>query len=67
MVEEWWLSTERMTVWVKVYRTTIVDTSPIVKKFRKQPFGNILAWMSKQPGFKAKRLKPWCDDRKEGG
>lgn len=57
-----------MTVGVDVgFNGVIVDGAPNIKKFIGQPFANLLVWIRKQPGFRAKRLKAWDAKRKKGG
>ena len=48
------VSSEKLTASVDVtmeYPWTIVHGAPILRKFKGQPLANLLAWMSKQPGF----------------
>lgn len=53
MNDRWvWLSTERMTVVVRVDDDGIIKvTPPIVRKFLGQPVDNLIGWMKQQPGF----------------
>lgn len=46
-----WMSTERMTVQVRVEDGVVVSTPPIVRKFVGQPIENLQRWLSKQPGY----------------
>lgn len=51
MSEWYWLSSENMTIAVRVDNGTIMITPPIVKVFKYQPINNLIRWMKKQPGF----------------
>ncbi len=55
--EFWSFSTSRMTVGVTVREGRVLDTPPVVAKFRGQPVSNLRRWMQKQPGYLEKRLK----------
>lgn len=49
MKTAWWLSTNRMTVGVTTNsEDIIVETAPIVYKFKGQPLTSLLRWLSKQ-------------------
>lgn len=52
----WYLSTERMTVAVRLTDGIVVEAPPIVRRFLGQPSRNLGAWLRKQPGFVAERL-----------
>jgi hypothetical protein len=47
----YWLSTERMTVAVRIERTKVVDAPPIVRKFIGQRALNLIRWLASQDGF----------------
>ena len=44
MTGEYWFSCKQFTGWVKVVKTQIVDTCPIVKVFKGQSFWNLANW-----------------------
>ena len=54
---EFWLSTNRMTIWVKSENGIIVDAAPIARRFIGQPGKNLQAWLRKQGGFQWAELK----------
>lgn len=56
-----WLSTEKMTVLVRVDNDVIVEAPPVVRKFVGQRFSNLTNWMNKQPGFRGK----WLSSKRE--
>lgn len=58
---EWWLSTNRMTFWVRVENGFVVDTAPIAKKFRGQPFSNLEGWLRRQGGYRKEKLDELLD------
>lgn len=55
----WWLSTYRMTVYIKVKegKNIIIESSPIVFKFIGQECFYLKKWLEKQGGLKIYRLK----------
>lgn len=56
-MQHWyWLSSFKMTVGVKVENGIIVDAAPIVKKFLGSELKRLVAWMTKQGGFKLEKL-----------
>jgi hypothetical protein len=55
-MSEWWLSTDRMTIWVLEDGGIIEDAAPIVRRFTGQHISNLRAWLRKQGGFKEKQL-----------
>ncbi len=60
---DYWLSSEKMTVLVKTDENeTIIDSPPIVKRFRGQAIRNLVRWMRTQGGFRAEVLN---GDKKE--
>lgn len=54
----YWLTTERMTVAVRVIDTRVVEAPPIVRKFVGQPALNLIRWLAHQPGFASSYLGP---------
>lgn len=52
MVEEWWFSSDKMTVSVSVENGIIVATAPITRKFIGQPLDNLVRWMRSLGGFR---------------
>jgi len=40
-----WLSNKRMTVFAQINNETIMDTSPIIRKFKGQKIANLVNWM----------------------
>jgi len=56
-MREWWLSSRRMTIWVKTRNGKIIDSAPIARKFRGQHLSNLARWMDRQGGFKYRRLR----------
>lgn len=62
-LREIYLSTERMTVWVRVRghgwgSARIVDAAPIVHGFVGQSIGALLAWLGQQGGLRTCGLTP---------
>lgn len=59
MTQWYWVSTVRMTCAVAVDTRTslIIDTAPILWKFRGQPLDNLLRWMGRQSGFTLVQLE----------
>lgn len=55
-MQEWWLSTEKMTVYAKVVQGRVVETSPIINVFLGQPLDNLRRWLRRQGGFRQKEL-----------
>jgi len=53
---EWWMSTEKMTVRVKVRAGMVIEAAPIVRCFVGKPFSALIVWMRRQAGFKMERL-----------
>jgi len=52
----WWLSSNAMTLAVKVNRQAIIiQAPPIAQKFVGQHFNNLTNWMGKQRGFKMRK------------
>jgi len=53
----YWVSSKKMTISVDVdAEDIIIDTPPIVQKFKGQPLDNLIRWMKKQGGFRIKRM-----------
>jgi hypothetical protein len=53
-----WLSSKKMTIGVDTdEKGIIIDSAPIVRKFRGQHIKNLVSWMRRQGGFKAKRIE----------
>ncbi len=48
---EFWFSTFRMTVWVRVRDGRVVDCAPVVRKFIGQPAKNLVNWLRQHGGF----------------
>ena len=53
---EWWMSSERITCWVKTEGHRIVAAAPILRGFIGQPMSNLEAWMRCQGGFRKERI-----------
>lgn len=47
-----YLSSKRMTVAVRSKAGVVCEAPPIVRRFIGQPLGDLMGWMSKQPGFR---------------
>jgi hypothetical protein len=54
----WWLTSKRMTITVRTLDNMIVQTPPIVRKFRGAPISNLTRWMHTQGGFYCKIYPP---------
>ncbi len=54
---DWWISTDKMAMWVRTSLGVIVDCAPIIQHFRGQRFSNLLRWITKQKGFTIKKLR----------
>ncbi len=52
MITHRWLSSVKMTIYVRTDSGTVVHAAPIARKFIGQPYGNLIRWMQKQGGFK---------------
>jgi hypothetical protein len=55
-VENWQLSSRRMTVFVATENKVITDAAPVVRKFVGQPIDNLELWLSRQGGFERRQL-----------
>lgn len=56
-ISSWWLSTEKMTVYVETdANDRIINAAPIVNRFIGQPLDNLLGWLSRQGGLRKSRL-----------
>lgn len=47
-----WISTPRFTVFVTVKDSFIVDTAPILYRFKGQPFTNLYQWLGRKFEFR---------------
>jgi hypothetical protein len=50
------MSTEKMTVRVKVRAGMVIEAAPIVRCFVGKPFSALIVWMRRQAGFNMERL-----------
>ena len=51
MIKWYYLSNRKYTVAVKVRNGWIIDSPPIVRKFRGQTINNLINWMRRFKGF----------------
>jgi len=57
LMRSFWLSSRKMTMGVDTDdKGIIINSAPIVRKFKGQHIKNLVKWMKKQGGFKAKEL-----------
>ncbi len=42
---DYWVSSRKGTCWVKIERGVVKDTSNLWKRFKGQPFGNLVRWL----------------------
>lgn len=58
--EEYEVSNKRMTGLVVIdEKGTIVDVAPVFHRFKGQPFGNIVRWLSKMGETHVYKLRKW--------
>ena len=50
------MSSEKMTIYVRVEYGIIATAPPIARKFIGQPLGNLKRWMEKQGGYRENRI-----------
>jgi len=56
--QELWLSSLRMTVWVRVDTHGVVrDAAPVVGKFVGQPVENLKRWLKRHGGYREVTLR----------
>ena len=51
LINDWRVSTKRMTFWVRTDGLRIMDSAPIAKKFIGQRFENLICWLERQEGL----------------
>jgi len=57
-IRSFWLSSNKMTVGVDTDKKgIIIKGAPITRKFKGQHIKDLVKWMKKQRGFKAKEIK----------